>query len=208
MLPRVRHYNISLTNLHQVGAKSAEYKVQKNNAVRVFSHGQLLQKGDIILSHIESFTRNLKVYLENQNNESIDIDAWIGNLILDIHVKLTIGQNFHAIDKGSSSHPLVNTMHKTAKVLQYLTQLLYLPLSLSSLFNSQIFRRDIFTIFNRIPPLGTAITERLERMDAAENCVDLGREAILALITDAILTILQSTIWRMIKRTEQLIMTR
>lgn len=184
-----------------MGAKSAEYKVQKNNAVRGFSHGQLLQKGNIILSHVKSFTLHLKRYVGNKSDESIDIDAWIGNLILDIHVKLTIGHEFNAIDNGPSSHPLVKTMHKTAKVLQYLTQLLYLPLSLSSLSNLKIFRRDIFTIFSRIPPLGTAITERLERMDAANNCADLCKEAVLALISDAILTVSKYTIWRMIKRT-------
>lgn len=171
-----------------MGANSAEYKVQKNNAIRGFSHGQLIQKGDIILSHVESFTCALKRYLEDKGNESIDFDAWMGNLILDIHVKLTIGHEFHAIDKGPSSHALVRTMHNTAKVLQYLTQLLYLPLSLSSLFNLQIFRRDIFTVFSSIPPLGTAITERLERMDTADNCVDLGKESVPILFSAALLT--------------------
>jgi hypothetical protein len=201
-------FNIPLMIGNQVGAKSAEYKAQKNNAIRGFSHGQLVQKGDIISSHVESFNHTLKRYLENDSNESIDFDAWIGNLILDIHVKLTIGHEFHAIDKGPSSHTLVRTMHKTAKVLQYLTQLLYLPLSLSSLSNLQIFRRDIFTIFSSISPLGTAITERLERMDAAENCVDLGKEALPVLISDALLTVSKYTICRMIRRTARLIPTR
>ena len=191
-----------------MGAKSAEYRVQKNNAVRGFSQGQLLQKGDVILSHVESFTHNLKKYLENKKDDIIDIDAWIGNLILDIHVKLTIGHEFHAIDKGPLSHALVSTMHKTAKILQYITQLLYLPLSLSPLSHSRIFRRDIFTIFSKLPPLGTAITERLERMSAADNCMDLGKKAILALTFDAILTVLKYTIWRMIKRTAYLIPAR
>ena len=73
----------------------------------------------------------------------------------------------------------MSTIYKIAKALQYITQLLYLPLSLSPLFRLWIFRRDIFTIFSRLPPLGTAITERLERMGTTDNRVDLGKKAVL-----------------------------
>lgn len=127
--------DVCLINCYQVGAKSDTYKVQKNNAVRGFSHGQLLQKGDIMLSHIRNFVKNLGSHLASKADQEItDIDAWIGNLILDIHVALTVGSEFHAINKGPYSHSLVSTMHKTVTILQYCTQLLYLSLPIIRLF--------------------------------------------------------------------------
>jgi hypothetical protein len=149
----------------------------------VFHTDNFFKKGDLMLSHIQTFVKNLGSHLARKADQEItDIDAWIGNLILDIHVALTIGSEFHAIDKGPYSHSLVSTMHKTVTILQYCTQLLYLPLPIIRLFAIPIFSgHDIISTFTRVSSLGTAINERLERMDGAENCTDFGKKVALFL---------------------------
>ncbi|KAL4898850.1 cytochrome P450 [Aspergillus multicolor] len=151
-------------------ASSGRYKAQKNNAVRGFSHTQLLQKENDMISSITPFVNRLQRHLGRKRAGTIDIDAWLGNLVLDLHVNLTVGHKFHAVEQGPLAHPLVKVMHRVTTVLQFSTQLLYLPLSRASLSGLRIFPRwDLFSVFSSMPPLGPAITDRLARMDAGED---------------------------------------
>jgi hypothetical protein len=103
----------------------------------------------------------LKQYLGDQVDSRIDINPWVGNLVLDIHSQLTMSRNLAAIDLGPLMHPVVGNMHSAVTTIQYCMQLSYLPSALTALPGLLLPGRDIFTVLGRVPPLGPAINDRL-----------------------------------------------
>ncbi|KZF21950.1 cytochrome P450 [Xylona heveae TC161] len=157
-----------------VDADSTTYKAQKKNALRGFSHQELIKKGGIMTFYADDFIQNLKNSFEKGNLGAVNIDAWIGNTILDIHGKLVIGQDFGAIHRGPLLHFIVKSMHKAVTVIQYVALLQYLPRVFTSLLSLPIFpRRDIFAVFSNLPPLGPAINERIATEKGLDKSSDM-----------------------------------
>jgi hypothetical protein len=112
-------------------------------------------------SLVDRSVRQLEQHLRDRDDTRIDINPWLGNIVLDVHSQLTMSQNLAAIDLGPLMHPVVSKMHSAVIVIQYCMQLSYLPTALTSLPGLLLPGRDIFTVLGRVPPLGTAINDRL-----------------------------------------------
>lgn len=112
-------------------------------------------------SLVDRSVKQLEQYLRDQDDARIDINPWIGNMVLDIHSQLTISRDLAAIDLGPLMHPVVSNMHSAVTMIQYCMQLSYLPSALTSLPGLLLPGRDIFTVLGRVPPLGVAINDRL-----------------------------------------------
>ena len=110
---------------------------------------------------VDRSVEQLKQYLGDQVDSRIDINPWVGNLVLDIHSQLTMSRNLAAIDLGPLMHPVVSNMHSAVTTIQYCMQLSYLPSALTALPGWLLPARDIFTVLGRVPPLGPAINDRL-----------------------------------------------
>jgi hypothetical protein len=116
----------------------------------------------------------LKQYLGDQVDSRIDINPWVGNLVLDIHSQLTVSRNLAAIDLGPLMHPVVGNMHSAVTTIQYCMQLSYLPSALTALPGLLLPGRDIFTVLGRVPPLGPAINYRLDSDKPLPDQKDFG----------------------------------
>jgi hypothetical protein len=114
-----------------------------------------------MIALVDRSVEQLKQYLGDQVGSRIDINPWVGNLVLDIHSQLTMSRNLAAIDLGPLMHPVVSNMHSAVTTIQYCMQLSYLPSALTALPGLLLPGRDIFTVLGRVPPLGPAITDRL-----------------------------------------------
>jgi hypothetical protein len=110
---------------------------------------------------VDRSVEQLKQYLGDQVGSRIDINPWVGNLVLDIHSQLTMSRNLAAIDLEPLMHPVVSNMHSAVTTIQYCMQLSYLPSALTALPGLLLPGRDIFTVLGRVPPLGPAINDRL-----------------------------------------------
>ena len=110
----------------------------------------------------------LRRHLGDRKESAIDINSWLGNLVLDIHTQLTMSQDLAAIDLSPVQHSVVTNMHKAVTVIQYCTQLQYLPRILTCL-PGLIPARDIFTVIGSVPPLGPAISDRLATTDEQDD---------------------------------------
>jgi hypothetical protein len=114
-----------------------------------------------MIALVDRSVEQLKQYLGDQVGSRIDINPWVGNLVLDIHSQLTMSRNLAAIDLGPLMHPVVSNMHSAVTTIQYCMQLSYLPSALTALPGLLLPGRDIFTVLGRVPPLGPAINDRL-----------------------------------------------
>ena len=123
--------------------------------------------------HIDRGIEGLKSHLP-LNTARVDINSWVGNMVLDIHTQMTMSRDFAAVDRGSALHPIVSGMHSAVTVIQYCTQLQYLPKSLVSI-PKLLPDRDIFTVLGSIPPLGPAMTARLAEDDAQTRREDFSK---------------------------------
>jgi hypothetical protein len=145
----------------QVDADSGSFKPQKDNATRAFSQGTLLSRESEMTALVDRSVEKLEQHLRDEDGALIDINPWVGNLVLDIHSQLTMSQNLAAIDMGPHMHPVVSNMHSAVTTIQYCMQLSYLPSVLTALPGLLLPARDIFTVLGRVPPLGPAINDRL-----------------------------------------------
>lgn len=123
---------------------------------------------------IDRGIENLKSYLQGTKGQKINIEPWVGNMVLDIHSRLTMSHDFAATDLGPKLHPIVSKMHSAVTVIQYCTQLQYLPKFLISL-PKLLPQKDIFTVLGNIPPLGPAITARLAKAEHSTEAHDFGK---------------------------------
>lgn len=129
-------------------------------------------------SYIRRSVQNLKVHVMDSKNSPIDIDSWIGNTVLDTHAKLTINQDFDAVENGQSLHSINKTMHRATIIVQHFMQLRYLPWiirSLPTMLPRLLPGRDMFSVFGRLPPLGPAITKRMEAGERQDGNADFGK---------------------------------
>ncbi|KAF2173632.1 hypothetical protein M409DRAFT_15910 [Zasmidium cellare ATCC 36951] len=163
-----------------VDANSRDFKSQKNNATRAFSNGSLLRRSPTMATYIDRSIELLRTYLSDKQVSTIDIDPWIGNIVLDTHAKLTISQDFGAVELGPIPHTLVTNMHRAVTTIQYCTQLQYLPHALKFL-TKLMPSRDIFTVLGKIPPLGTAIAKRI----AKEHDESVSQDFVSHMIQDS-----------------------
>ncbi|KAI9727248.1 MAG: hypothetical protein M1828_006867 [Chrysothrix sp. TS-e1954] len=144
-----------------VGANSENFKDQKTNAMRGFSHGAVASKSEVMSTYMETSIQNLKSWAE-KHNEPVDIEAFVGNTFLDVHARLTIGSDFGAVeDEDPRLHFLVRQMHNATAVLQYCVHITYLPSAVKSI-PSMFGGIDVFSIFDGLYPIGPAITKRVE----------------------------------------------
>lgn len=148
-------------------------KPQKRNATRAFSNGSLLRRGSVFAACTDLSIEILGGHLLNKQPPMIDIDPWIGNLVLDIHAQLTMSQDLEAIKLGPTAHPLVSRMHATVIALQHSSQLVYLP-GIFSFIKALLPRVDLFSAVGNIPPLGPALAARLESEPNIRTSQDFG----------------------------------
>lgn len=125
-------------------------------------------------SLVDRSVKQLEQYLRGENNPRININPWVGNMVLDIHSQLTMSKNLAAIDLGPLMHPVVSNMHSAVTTIQYCMQLSYLPSALTTLPGLLLPGRDIFTVLGRIPPLGPAINDRLASDKELSDRQDFG----------------------------------
>lgn len=114
----------------------------------------------------------LQAHLKDGHGPKVDINSWVGNMVMDIHSQLTMSHEAAAVELGSVLHPVVSRMHSAVTTIQYCTQLQYLPTLLTWL-PKMLPSKDVFTVLGGIPPLGPAITERLAEKDIQRN--DFGK---------------------------------
>ena len=124
-------------------------------------------------TYVEESIQHLKSYVK-EHDEPVNIEPFIGNAVLDIHARLTVGHGFEAVkEKEPRLHFLVRHMHSAVTVIQYCGQLAYLPSAVKcipSMFGS----KDVFSVFGGLDPIGPAITKRVEgNVDPQEN--DFGK---------------------------------
>nr|POE54377.1 cytochrome p450 monooxygenase dtxs2 [Quercus suber] len=156
-----------------VDANSRDYKPQKKTAIRAFSQGSLLRRSHVMTPYVDSGIKRLSEYLNDNNRATADVNSWIGNMVLDMQGELTLSHNFEAVKLGSVQHSMVSNMHRAVTVIQYCTQLQYLPdwlLVLWRLFPS----RDVFAVVGSVPPLGPALTHRLSDEPESKGEQDFG----------------------------------
>ena len=124
-------------------------------------------------TYVGESIQNLKSYAK-EHDEPVNIEPFIGNAVLDIHARLTVGHGFGAVkEEEPRLHFLVRRMHSAVTVIQYCVQLSYLPSAAKSI-PSMFGGIDVFSVFGRLDPIGPAITERVEGdVDPQEN--DFGK---------------------------------
>lgn len=136
--------------------------------MRGFSTKALTSRSHDMSGYIKESVERLRSHMQH-DHAPVNIEPFIGNAVLDIHAKLTIGHDFEAVTEGPRLHSLIKRMHSATTVIQYCVLLTYLPFGLKNL-PSLFGGADVFSVFSGLQPIGPAIARRVDRQsDSSED---------------------------------------